>query len=251
MPAAERRGGRDRRGLWALGGLLLIALGLRLARLGFQPLWWDEGYSVAFATLPLAEMLRGTAVDIHPPLYYALLHLWTAWFGTGPAALRAFSILAGLAAVPLAWVLGRRLAGCEAGWGAAVAVACSPFLIYYSQEVRMYALVAALGMGSALAHWDLLRRLERGGRPPGGLWAAYAMLLTGALCTQYYAALLLLAQAAYTVLWAWRAPGRWRSAWGVLAAQGLASLLFAPWVVYAGPKLWLYVQYKVGRDADV
>ena len=250
MPAAEgRHWGGER--LWPLGLLLLLGLDLRLARLGFQPLWWDEGYSVYFATLPLGEMVRQTAVDIHPPLYYALLHLWTALLGPGPIALRAFSVLAGLAAVPLAWALGRRLAGRAAGWGAAAAVACSPFLVYYSQEVRMYALVTALGMGSALSHWDLLRRLGGQDTPPRWLWAGYVALLAAALYTQYYAALLLLAQAAYTVVWAWRAPGRWRAARGVLAAQGVALLLFAPWVAYAGPKLWLYVQYKVGRDADV
>lgn len=43
--------GRDsRRGdaLW-LALLTLLALLLRAVRLDFQPLWWDEGYSVWFA----------------------------------------------------------------------------------------------------------------------------------------------------------------------------------------------------------
>lgn len=250
MSAAEGCGAGARR-LWPLALLLFLGLGLRAARLTFQPLWWDEGYSVYFATLPLAEMVRQTAVDIHPPLYYALLHFWTALFGPGPVALRTFSVLAGLAAVPLAWALGKRLADHEAGWGAAALAVCSPFLIYYSQEVRMYALVTALGMGSALCHWELLRRLEgEEAPPPRLLWAGYTMLLTAALYAQYYAVLLLLAQATYTVLWAWRALGRGRAARDLLAAQGAALLLFAPWIAYAGPKLWLYVQYKVGRDAD-
>jgi hypothetical protein len=85
MPAAEgRHWGGER--LWPLGLLLLLGLDLRLARLGFQPLWWDEGYSVYFATLPLGEMVRQTAVDNHPPLYYALLQLRTALLGPGPIA---------------------------------------------------------------------------------------------------------------------------------------------------------------------
>ena len=60
--------------------LLLIggALALRLLRLAWQPLWWDEGYSIYFATEPLARMLWLTAHDIHPPRYYALLHGWFA-----------------------------------------------------------------------------------------------------------------------------------------------------------------------------
>ena len=63
---------------------LLLATALRILRLGFQPLWWDEGYSVWFATHSLAQMAALTAQDIHPPLYYALLHGWTALLGTGP-----------------------------------------------------------------------------------------------------------------------------------------------------------------------
>jgi len=258
---------------WGLGVILLLGLGLRLARLTFQPLWWDEGYSLYFATLPLAEMVRQTAVDIHPPLYYALLHGWIALVGAAPAAVRTFSVLVGLAAIPLAFALARRMVGKEAGWAAAAVTALSPFLIFYSQEVRMYALVTTLGLGAVLLHWHLLRsfgqendlpqRAERKEQGEGfflrvlrcssraWLWAGYVLLMAAALYTQYYAALLLLAQAVYTLLWARRDGERRAFAWRVLGAQALAALLFLPWVAYAGPKLWHYVQYKVGRDADL
>ena len=53
--------------------LTLLAFGLRLHRLNFQPLWGDEGWSFYFASMSLADMIRLTAEDIHPPLYYALL----------------------------------------------------------------------------------------------------------------------------------------------------------------------------------
>ncbi|MGQ9584246.1 MAG: glycosyltransferase family 39 protein [Anaerolineae bacterium] len=238
--------------LWGLGAILLLGLVLRLTQLTFQPLWWDEGYSLYFATLPLAEMVRQTAVDIHPPLYYALLHGWMALAGSGPAAVRTFSVLTGLAAVPLAFALGRRLGGRPAGWAAGVVVALSPFHLFYSQEVRMYALVTTLGLGACLLHWDLLRSFEKGGHGRRTwLWAGYALLTTAALYTQYYAVFLVLAQAAYTLLWAWRRAGRWAFTRWVLGAQALAIGLFLPWAAYAGPKLWLYVRYKVGQDADL
>ena len=56
--------------------LLLLALVVRALRFEWQPLWWDEGYSVYFATESLARMVELTAHDIHPPLYYGLLHGW-------------------------------------------------------------------------------------------------------------------------------------------------------------------------------
>ncbi len=54
---------------WPLLLLTGLALLLRAARLDFQPLWWDEGYSVWFATPSFGQMAALTAQDIHPPLY--------------------------------------------------------------------------------------------------------------------------------------------------------------------------------------
>ncbi|MCB0241685.1 MAG: glycosyltransferase family 39 protein, partial [Anaerolineae bacterium] len=109
-----------------VAGLTVLALALRSARLDFQPLWWDEGYSVWFAHQPLAEMLRLTALDIHPPLYYALLGGWSQLFGLAPVALRLFSVAAGVVAVPLIYVAGRALGGRRAGLLAAGLLAINP-----------------------------------------------------------------------------------------------------------------------------
>ncbi|MCL7453878.1 MAG: hypothetical protein M8467_12620, partial [Anaerolineae bacterium] len=75
-----------------LAATILLALGLRLARLGFQPLWWDEGWSLYFATTDLATLLERTAVDIHPPFYYLLLQAWTGVLGKGVLSARLLSV---------------------------------------------------------------------------------------------------------------------------------------------------------------
>ncbi|MCI0478043.1 MAG: hypothetical protein L0Y55_17505, partial [Anaerolineales bacterium] len=59
-----------------LAAITLGGFALRVVRLDLQPLWWDEGYSIFFATRDFATMLERTAIDIHPPLYYALLQVW-------------------------------------------------------------------------------------------------------------------------------------------------------------------------------
>lgn len=230
----------------ALGGIVLLALALRLLRLGFQPLWWDEGWSVYFATTSLGSMVSLTAVDIHPPFYYALLHAWIGLVGAPPLALRLLSVVSGTAAVPLLYWSGRRLAGSRAGLVAALLLAVSPFAIYYSQEVRMYGLVTLLGLA---AFYFALRMEDRAWGPLP--WLGYVLAGALALYTQYYAAFLLLALnlALMARRLARRRPLRAWLPW--LAAQVAVALLFLPWLLYAGTKLLTYVRYKVGVEEDV
>ena len=135
----------------------LFALFLRIIRLDFQPLWWDEGYSVWFATHPLSQMAALTAEDIHPPLYYALLHGWTELLGTDPVALRLLSVAFGALAIPAIYLAARRLfGGSRVPLLAALLLAINPMHVFYSQEVRMYGLVALLSIGVVTAAWRVL-----------------------------------------------------------------------------------------------
>ncbi|RIK16236.1 MAG: hypothetical protein DCC52_17875, partial [Chloroflexi bacterium] len=88
-----------------------LALGalLRVAQLDFQPLWWDEGYSVFFATRDFGTMLARTAIDIHPPLYYAFLQAWLGLLGAAAATMRVLSVLFGVAAIPLLYLVAQKL----------------------------------------------------------------------------------------------------------------------------------------------
>ena len=119
----------------------LLALGVRAFRLDWQPLWWDEGYSLYFATEPLGRMLWLTARDIHPPLYYALLHGWCLIFDSArPEIARTLSLLSGVAAIPVLIWLARlmRPQRPRVALMAAALLAFSPLHLFYSQEVLLY-----------------------------------------------------------------------------------------------------------------
>ena len=90
--------------------ILILWLGflLRLYHLGADSLWYDETVSALLASKPLAAMWAHTARDIHPPLYYALLHAWRQAAGHSEFALGFFSLWFGIAIIPLAAHLGRQ-----------------------------------------------------------------------------------------------------------------------------------------------
>ncbi len=230
--------------------LVVAALGLRLGRLIFQPLWWDEGWSLYFATTDVSTLLRLTAVDIHPPLYYLLLKLWIGILGSSPLAVRLFSVLIGTATVSLLYITGRRLLGEKGGLVVAFLLALSPVHIYYSQEVRMYGLVTLLGLAAFYFAWRWEPAGEEAGKRAVGNGVGYVLAATAALYTQYYAAFLLLALN-LVVLICWlqnRHPLRKTLSWW--GAQGAVALLYLPWLWYAADKLRTYVRFKVSVERD-
>ena len=124
--------------------ILGLAAYMRLAGLGAESLWLDEGYTVAFTGLPFGKMMAYIATrDVHPPLYYILIKIWR-YLGDSEVLLRLPSVVFGVAAVAYMWAM------VEEHWGAAAAAASSLLLatsavaVYYSQEARMYSLLLLL-----------------------------------------------------------------------------------------------------------
>ena len=154
-------GAARRREAVVIAAVLLLALGLRLYHLDAQSLWNDEGTSVALAQRDLATIARHASYDIHPPLYYFLLHGWVAVAGTSEAAVRSLSMLAGVALVAGVWALARRLSGPTVAALAALLAAVAPFQVHYSQEARMYIWAALFALLATIA----FERLLRGGDP--------------------------------------------------------------------------------------
>src|SRR2546423_12074966 len=79
----------------------VLAATLRLRALS-APYWIDEGISVGVAGHPLSAIPGVLRQDGSPPLYYLLLHLWMALFGSAPSS--TYALYAGLAIVCVAAV---------------------------------------------------------------------------------------------------------------------------------------------------
>jgi 4-amino-4-deoxy-L-arabinose transferase-like glycosyltransferase len=236
--------GGDR--VWLLA-LTLLALMLRAYRVDFQPLWWDEGWTVYFATADVPSMIARTAIDIHPPFYYLILHLWTLIIGPSAVSVRLFSVGIGTLSVPLMFLVARRLFGRRTALIATLILVVAPFHVYYSQEARMYALVMLLALASSYLFLLLLEEgTSRAKRRV--CWILYVLATSMAMYTQYYAAFLPAAQTLFLLLrfrrYKYVLPG-----W--IAAQGALLVAYLPWLLYAGPKLVAYVAEKLVKEGDV
>src|SRR5690242_16466744 len=123
--------------------IFIIGVALRIFWINVPPLWYDENFTLILARLPFDQMLKATAGDVHPPLWYLIE--WTiyhiapnlpAWFIRVPALI--FSI----ATLPLfAKIMNQLSINSRMQSVAFLLMAIMPFQIYYANEGRMYAML--------------------------------------------------------------------------------------------------------------
>lgn len=168
--------------------ILSLAAGMRFYQLDGSSLWSDEGNTWALLDRSFSQIARDAAADIHPPGYYWLLKVWSMVAGTSAWGMRSFSALAGLLLVYVIYRLGRLLERelpVFAGTAllAAFIAALNPFQIYYSQEARMYLLLALVSATLFWAFYGLVKEPKTRSLKPAsgyalsgivGLWIHYS-----------------------------------------------------------------------------
>ncbi len=210
-------------------GFLLLVTALaavaRLYRLGFQPFWVDEEMTWSMirpgAGLGFWEQVRD---QIQGPLYLAVV--WPlARLGFSEAWLRLPAALAGIVAVPVTAGLAQRLIGGRTARLAALALAVSPFHLWYSQEARGYSFLMLFAAASSLAFMLLAER------PSGRRALLYALLGAGVAWSNLSGLFLLGAQAVTALAVVRPRSARERLLW--LGAYAAIAAAAAPWLLRA------------------
>ncbi|HWT93164.1 MAG TPA: glycosyltransferase family 39 protein [Solirubrobacteraceae bacterium] len=208
-----------------VAALVLVSLWLRTRALdaGF---WIDEGISVGIASFPFFDIPGVLKLDGSPPLFYLLLHLWMQLFGTSESATHSLSLVFALLSIPTAYWAGRSLFSARVGWAAAALAALNPFLTYYAQETRMYAMSATIGLVVAAAFLHLFVARDRRYLP------VFVVALTVQLYSHNWAIFLGVGTVvALAALWRWaEATERRALLRDAVIAYGATGVLYLPWV---------------------
>jgi len=204
----------------------------------WQRFWTSEGLSdVAHIATDLS------AFDVHPPLYFGLLHGWLLVAGDSVGAGRALNLVFAAFTVLGIYGLARALGfiSLEAAL-AALVWAVSPAVVGISAIARQYDLLA---LATVLLVWGLVRattpprgRSRGSGRERGSVWLGAVWLAAAgaaALLTHYQAILLIAGAAVWAVAGVPRRgpDGRRRPWWqalvGLAAGTIVAGLLAPGW----------------------
>ena len=228
--------------LWAI---LLLASAVRFYGSTASAIWCDEGSSLLLSQFSLAGIWLHAARDVHPPLYFMLLHGWIALFADSLFSIRALSVLPGIATVFLGMWWMRLISTQRAALLAGLLLALLPTAVRYSQEVRMYAWLGVWLMAAtiALVYWVKTPAKNR-------YLLAYAALMAAAFYTHYFSAFCVLAHWLYVLLLSARKTGPdaliKRPAWWV--ANVAIVVLFLPWLPGLVDLLQHMDQLKAGGD---
>lgn len=194
--------------------IFAIAAAMRIFMINIAPLWYDENFTLILARLPFDQMLKATAGDVHPPLWYSLEWILfhavpslPVWAIRLPALL--FSLLALYTFDQLCDTL--RIPS-RVRLIATILMAVLPMQLWYAQEGRMYAMLEFLVLVTLLAG---LRRQ----------WDLYTAGSVAMLYTQNYGMFYLAIIAVVCMVI------DWKDILSMIQSLTITAMLYAPWAL--------------------
>lgn len=175
-----------------LGSGLAVTSVLSIGNMTRWSVWFDEAFSAMIVRHSFIDIARYTANDVHPPLYYWLLKLWTMVWGHSPLALRSLSLVLLLVAMTVVFVFVRRVFGRLAAVVSLLLISIAPMLIRYSEEARMYTMTLAIVVAATSVLYEATRR------PTRRKWLLYGILVGVGTVTHYMTLIM------WASHWLWR-----------------------------------------------
>ena len=139
---------------------LMVAAGaaLRLWALNGKSFWLDEIASVVIARMPGNSFWHWLWTEEgNMTLYYVMLRPWLE-IHLGEGTIRLLSVIPGIAAIPVMYLLARRLFGRGVGLFSTLLLTFSTCAVVYSQEARSY---SWLLFGTIVSTYFFVRLIER------------------------------------------------------------------------------------------
>lgn len=145
---------------YAIYFILALATLLRLYQLGRRDFWYDEAFTGIAVKESWSGMIGMIMKDVHPPLYYLVLKLFSIPFDYSVVGIRLFSAIFGILCVWAVYLFTKELFDRKAAIYASLIATISPFAIQYSQEGRMYSMFAFFII---ITGYFFVRGLKHGG----------------------------------------------------------------------------------------
>lgn len=182
----------------SLISLVVMGCVLRFYNITFNSLWIDETATYSFAQHTITEIWGFTAYgsEFNPPLFFWIEH-YMLMFGNSELVLRFIPAIAGIATIPIFFLIGRELKDDATGLIAAFILTISQFAIFYSQEARAYSLLLLF---VSIALYFYIRAIDENQTKD---WIFMGICTSIAVWTHFYAAIVIVPMF-LSMLWIYR-----------------------------------------------
>jgi uncharacterized membrane protein len=189
-----------------------------------ESLWCDEAFSAMMVKYNLAGILANTVKDVHPPLYYIIIKIFSLILGRSEWALRLVSVLGATGLVALGAGPVRKLFGARTAYVYAAAALVTPVILIMAHEARMYSL--AMFTVTASAVYGLLILKE--GKPSS--WIIFGVSVLASAYLHYYALLAVFVINIFMLVWILVKKRDQLKFFLITAALVVAA--YAPWIFF-------------------
>lgn len=222
--------------------LITVSCTVSFLTLYSQSIRLDESQSIWASTKSIPAILSYIAQDVHVPLYALMLHVWMQIFGTDILMVRLLSFVFFIATLPVLYTFSKESGSRRVAYLTVALFTLSPFVMWYSNEARMYTLFTLV---TSLNHLYFLRLIRSEGKcakfgyfvsAVAGLYTHYFflfLLITQGIFVIARCAALVYSDSEFRVKSVWsitkkhmRLPLRW----GGIAFE--AFLMLTPWITY-------------------
>jgi hypothetical protein len=225
---------------WILLGVVGVYVAMRVYHGAAVCMDGDEIFSVGVATHDWAGLLRSVGQDsIHPPLFYFLLKIWIAIGNDSLFWVRLLpTLFSTLAILPMV-LLGREFKLRPLVINSTVALAAiHPYLLYYSQHVRMYTLLMLCALTSL---WVFHACIRPGKRSEATKFAVLTAVNIVSVYSHYYGWMVIGLECCYLIFWKREYLKR------MVVSCAVVFLAFTPWIYWAGK----YIYAKGGLASNL
>lgn len=195
---------------------------------------WDEAYTWQMVTKnTLPQMLRATAADVHPPLYYLLVMGAMKIFGQKIFVAKMVSVAGAAATQIMGITLIRRHWGVKAAFPFLLVTGLGTQMIYYNVDVRMYSWVTFFVLAAGIFAYEIMLLGKN------VWWAAFTLASLGGVYTQYFSVVPLAVMYLFLAIWTVAKDRGQFKKWIICCVATIAGYL--PW-------LWAVID-TLKRDA--
>lgn len=202
-----------------------------------KSVWRDEAFSIITSTQNTAEIIKISSQDFGPPIYYIFLEYWGKIFGSNHISLRSSSLI--FAAITIAilceavFMFYKEIDGLPADQKKGLALpnkfilylflSVNPILMYFSAELRSYAMMAMLILITVISTVKILNHKNLS-------WAIALCSANLLLLYSHNLSIIWILSLSSTTLIVTSIEKNWPGLKRILANFAVTALLYLPWI---------------------